>query len=138
MKKLILLVEDNEDILELTRMVLTCRGYEVVVAKNGLEAVEKAASKLPNLILMDLFMPLMDGIEATSRIRANPKTTHIPIVALTASERPKDRERCLAAGCDDYIPKPYTFQGLTADIERFLQEYETKQSLGSSLFQWSS
>jgi two-component system cell cycle response regulator DivK len=130
MKKLILLVEDNEDILQLTQLVLKTRGYEVAVAKNGLEAVEKAMSELPDLILMDLFMPVMDGIQATARIRSNAKTKDIPIVALTASARPNDRERSLAAGCDDFIAKPYTYHELIGLIENRLTDYIKKQPAG--------
>jgi two-component system cell cycle response regulator DivK len=130
MKKLILLVEDNEDILQLTQLVLKTRGYEVAVAKNGLEAVEKAMSELPDLILMDLFMPVMDGIQATARIRSNAKTKDIPIVALTASARPNDRERSLAAGCDDFIAKPYTYHELIGLIENRLTDYIKKQPSG--------
>jgi two-component system cell cycle response regulator DivK len=133
MKKLILLVEDNEDILQITRIVLKTRGYEVATAKNGLDAVERAASDLPDLILMDLFMPVMDGIEATSRLRSNPKTKNIPIVALTASGRPHDRERSMAAGCDDFIAKPYTYHDLIAYIEKLLAGRVTKQPSGEAI-----
>jgi two-component system cell cycle response regulator DivK len=132
MKKLILLVEDNEDILQLTKLVLKTRGYEVVTAKNGLDAVGKATSELPDLILMDLFMPVMDGIEATSRIRSNPKTKDIVIVALTASGRPSDQERSLAAGCDDFIAKPYTYQELLAFIENRLTHCTRRERSGEA------
>jgi CheY-like chemotaxis protein len=120
MKKLILLAEDNEDIRQITQMVLKSHGYEVSLAKNGLEAVEKATLEVPNLILMDIFMPVMDGIEAMSRIRSNRETKDIPIIALTATGRPQDTERCLAAGCHDFIGKPYSYRELIAVINNVL------------------
>ena len=126
MKRLILLVEDHTDLLEVTQKALEFRGYEVAAAKNGLEAVEMATARLPDLILMDVLMPVMDGIEATFRIRADSRTKDIPIITTTASARAEDRERCLAAGCDDFVSKPYTYIELTAVIERILKVRESK------------
>jgi CheY-like chemotaxis protein len=121
MKKLILIVDDAPDLIEILQLTLEFFGYEVLVAKNGLEAVEIAHLKLPDLIVMDMFMPLMNGIQATSLIRLNPKTKDIPILAATANAAAGDRERCLAAGCDDYISKPFTHQKLIAVINGLLK-----------------
>lgn len=126
MKKLILIVDDQPDLVELLQMTLEFFGFEVLVAKNGLEAVEITHLKLPDLIVMDIFMPVMDGIQATSLIRLNPKTKAIPILAATANAVTGDRERCLAAGCDDYILKPFSYQELAAAIEKLLKGRESK------------
>lgn len=107
-KKRILLVEDNVDAVEIMRLVMESLGYEVAVAKNGLEGVEMASSQAPDLIVMDILLPVMNGFEATSQIRKNPKTRKIPILAATALAAPGDRDRCLASGCDHYISKPFT------------------------------
>jgi two-component system cell cycle response regulator DivK len=132
MKNLILIVDDHPDLVELLQKALEFFGYEVLVAKNGSEAVEIAHSKLPDLIVMDIFMPLMNGIKATSLIRLNPKTKHIPILAATANAAEGDRERCLAAGCDDYIPKPFTYQKLIAVINELLK-CRGKQSMSEEI-----
>jgi CheY-like chemotaxis protein len=129
MRELILIVEDHADLLELSQKTLEFFGYEVLVAKNGLEAVEITHSKLPDLIVMDIFMPVMDGIRATSLIRLNPKTKDIPILAATANAAQGDRERCLAAGCNDYISKPFSYQNLIAVINGLLLERGEKQSM---------
>jgi two-component system cell cycle response regulator DivK len=131
MKKRILVVDDSPDLTELLQIVLEFSGYEAVVAQNGLEAVEIAHSKLPDLIVMDMFMPVMNGLQATSLIRLNPKTKHIPIVAATANATAGDRERCLAAGCNDYISKPFSHQKLVALIEEVLKRGR-KQSMSEA------
>jgi len=120
MKNRILLVEDNPATLEVMQEELELLGYEVTVAKNGVEAVEIAGTELPDLVIMDMLMPKMDGLEATSRIRENPKTQAVPILAATAKALPEDREKCLAAGCDDYIAKPFTHRELDAAIKKLL------------------
>ena len=120
MKKRVLLVEDHPDTVDVMTMELQLLGYEVTVAKNGLDAVEMATSGLPDLIVMDILLPKMDGFQASSRIRQNPNTQAIPILAATALYRDEDRERCLASGCDDYIPKPFTHRELGAHIHRLL------------------
>ena len=97
-------------------------GYEVTLARNGAEAVEIADSQLPSLIVMDILMPKMDGFEATAQIRNNPKTHSIPIIAATAKALRGDKEKCLAAGCDAYISKPFTYKQLGAAIEKVLKE----------------
>jgi two-component system cell cycle response regulator DivK len=106
MKPLILVVEDMEDNLELFRDVLQIAGYEVLCCTDGLTAVALTFSQHPALILMDISLPGIDGHEATRRIRANPPTAAIPIIAITAHAMPIDRERALAAGCSGYLAKP--------------------------------
>jgi CheY-like chemotaxis protein len=92
MKKRILLVEDNQPTMDVIQQELEFLGFEVTVAKHGIEAVEMADSQLPDLIVMDILMPKMDGLEATRRIRKNPRTQAIPILAATAKATPEDRE----------------------------------------------
>ncbi|OGQ80800.1 MAG: hypothetical protein A3G40_07910 [Deltaproteobacteria bacterium RIFCSPLOWO2_12_FULL_57_22] len=121
MKTRILLVEDNPATVEVIQQELEILGYDVVVAKNGVEAVELAASELPDLIIMDIALPKMDGLQAASRIRANPKTAAIPMLAATAKALPEDKKKCLAAGCDDYLPKPFTHSELNACIVSLLK-----------------
>lgn len=122
MKTRILLVEDNPATIEVMQQELELLGYDVVVAKDGVEAVELAATGLPDLIVMDIALPKLDGLQAASQIRANPKTKAIPILAATARALPEDRGKCLASGCDDYLAKPFTHRELGAAIERLLAE----------------
>lgn len=121
MKTKILLVEDNPATMEVMQQELEVLGYDVAVAKDGAEAVEMAGSELPDLIIMDMLMPKMDGSEAAARIRKNPKTQAIPILAATAKALPEDRDICLASGCDDYIAKPFSYRELHAAIEKLLK-----------------
>jgi two-component system cell cycle response regulator DivK len=116
----ILLVEDNEMNLDMLSRRLEKRGHQVLIATDGARGVELANSDQPNLILMDMSLPVMDGWEATRRIKGNPDTHHIPIIALTAHAIAGDRERCLEAGCDDYENKPVKFPQLIAKINTFL------------------
>jgi CheY-like chemotaxis protein len=102
----ILYVEDNDDNVYMLKNRLTRAGFTVVIATNGVQGVAMAASEHPDLIIMDLTLPDMDGWEATQRIKADPATTHIPIVALTANAMAGDREKAIAAGCDDFDTKP--------------------------------
>jgi two-component system cell cycle response regulator DivK len=104
MSKRILCVEDNPQNMRLVRKILTHQGYEVLEAENGLIGVQIALEQQPDLILMDVNLPDIDGLEATQRIKQ--KARQIPIVALTANAMFGDEERCLAAGCDGYISKP--------------------------------
>jgi CheY-like chemotaxis protein len=122
MKRRILLVDDNSMTIEVMKQELEFLGYEVMVAQNGLEAVEMASSELPDLIVMDILMPKMDGFHAASQIRENPKTRAIPILAATARAMPGDREKCLASGCNDYIAKPFTHKELGAAVKKLLKE----------------
>jgi CheY-like chemotaxis protein len=116
----ILVVEDNELNIDMLERRLKKRGYEVVVAVNGADACEKAQSELPDLILMDLSLPVIDGWEATRLIKADTKTSSIPVIALTASAMSGDREKALEAGCDEYETKPLDFQQLLAKMETLL------------------
>lgn len=122
MKKRILLVEDNMDMRELVSNGLTALGYEVMVARNGREAVELATAQLPDLLVMDIMLPDMNGLEVTSQIRKNPKTKGIPVLAATARVLPADREKCLESGCDGYIAKPFRLKELRAAIDKLLTD----------------
>ena len=113
----VLLAEDNEANLSSLRDYLLSKGYQVVVARNGEEAIARAREKRPDLILMDIQMPVMDGLEATRRIRADADLGRVPIIALTALAMRGDREQCLAAGVDEYLSKPVSFRGLVELIE---------------------
>ena len=117
--QIILLVEDNEDNIDTISAYLQAKGYHVIVARNGSEAIERIGEEKPDLILMDIQMPVMDGLEATRVIRANADAdiADIPIIALTALAMPGDRERCLEAGADDYVCKPVSFKGLVEMIK---------------------
>jgi two-component system cell cycle response regulator DivK len=120
MTPVILLVEDVEDNRELARFLLELEGYEVAEARNGLEAVERAAELRPALILMDLSLPEIDGFEATRRIQADPALAHIPIVAVTAHAMAGDRERVLAGGFVGYVAKPIEVGTFAGQVRRFL------------------
>jgi CheY-like chemotaxis protein len=102
-------------------LYLANRGYRVSLARNGVEAIERARQELPALILMDIQMPRMDGLEAMRHIRAEAHLGAIPIIALTALAMPGDRERCLAAGANDYLSKPVSLKGLVGIIESYLE-----------------
>ena len=116
----ILVVEDNELNIDMLERRLKKRGYEVVVAVNGADACEKAQSELPDLILMDMHLPVIDGWEATRLIKADAKTSAIPVIALTADAMSGDREKALEAGCDEYETKPLDFEQLLAKMETLL------------------
>lgn len=108
MKRKILIVEDDLDIVDLLQSQVKALGYDSIVAGNGKEAVDMATSQLPHLILMDIMLPVMDGLDATRQIRQNPTTRSIPIIAVTALSSRRDKEKCLQSGCDDYLSKPFT------------------------------
>lgn len=116
----ILLADDNQIMTETIADYLQAKGYQVVLAHNGLQAIDKARETHPDLILMDVQMPEMDGLEATRRIRADTEIAEIPIIALTALAKPHDKERCLEAGANDYLSKPISFKGLAATIKAWL------------------
>ena len=116
----ILVVEDNDENWDMISRRLQRRGYVVVHATNGQEAVDMAACERPDLILMDVSLPVMDGLEATRRIRARPETRTTPIIALTAHAMSGDRDRALQAGCDDYHAKPVELPHLLAQMEALL------------------
>ena len=116
----ILRVEDQEMNRDMLSRRLKKRGYEVSIAVDGAEGVDKARSESPDLILMDMSLPVMDGWEATRRIKKEAATSHIPIIALTAHAMDADRDRALEAGCDDYDTKPIELRRLLEKINRFI------------------
>lgn len=120
-KTVILLADDNEPNLSTLSSYLIARGYDIRIAKNGQEALEKAQSEKPDLILMDIQMPVMDGLEATKQIRQYPDLVSIPIIALTALAMKGDKEKCLAAGANDYLSKPVRLNQLVTTIQQLLR-----------------
>ena len=117
---LILLAEDNEANIQTFTSYLTAINYRIVVARNGIEAVAMAKSESPDIIIMDIQMPDMNGLQAISLIRADASIAAIPIIALTALAMAGDRERCLAAGANEYLAKPIKFRQLNNVIQRVL------------------
>jgi CheY-like chemotaxis protein len=116
----ILYVEDNDDNIFMLTHRLSRKGYEVVVAGDGEEGVARANEEQPALILMDLSLPVLDGWEATRRLKADPATQNIPVIALSAHAMPGDAEKALAAGCDDYDTKPVDMKRLLTKIAALL------------------
>lgn len=116
----ILLVEDNEMNRDMLSRRLLRKGFEVVLAEDGALGVARAASEAPELILMDMSLPVLDGWEATRRIKADPTTASIPVIALTAHAMAEDRDKALAAGCDDYDTKPIDLDRLLTKINAWL------------------
>ncbi|EAW37066.1 response regulator [Lyngbya sp. PCC 8106] len=121
----ILLVEDNEMNLDMLKRRLSRKGYELLIAVDGAQGVELSRSDQPDIILMDMSLPVMDGWQATREIRNYPNTKHIPVIALTAHAMAGDREKCMAAGCDDYDTKPIEFPRLLEKIETLLKKATT-------------
>ena len=117
----ILLVEDNELNRDMLSRRLMCKGYEVVLAGDGAEGVAAATAGRPDLVLMDMSLPVLDGWEATRLLKAAPETRSIPVIALTAHAMSSDREKALEAGCDDYDTKPVELPRLLEKIERLLR-----------------
>ncbi len=116
----VLLVEDNEMNRDMLSRRLVRRGFEVSVAVDGQQGVEMAASESPDIILMDMSLPVLDGWEASRRLKASPATQAIPLIALTAHAMSGDRDRAMQAGCDDYDTKPIEFPRLLEKIDRLL------------------
>jgi two-component system, cell cycle response regulator DivK len=116
----ILYVEDNDDNIYFLTRRLSRKGYDVVVAKDGQSGIEMAVKEKPDIILMDLNLPVVDGWEATRRIKATPEASRIPIIALTSHAMAGDEEKALAAGCDGYDTKPIDFARLQAKIAELL------------------
>jgi two-component system cell cycle response regulator DivK len=116
----ILVVEDNMDTYELMRFILERDGYETFLAMNGRDGLSAARKQKPDLILMDMSMPEMNGWEATRRIKKDPKTGSIPLIAVTAHALPGDRQRALDAGCNEYITKPMDLSELVEAVNRTL------------------
>ena len=122
MAKQVLVVEDNPDNRTLIVDILLSLNYKVHVAPNGVECLEQLKTLRPDLILMDLSLPKLDGWEATRRIKSNPELSRIPVIALTANAMLGDREKALEAGCDDYISKPVDLRELTSKLRHYLGE----------------
>jgi CheY-like chemotaxis protein len=121
----ILLVEDNAMNLDMLKRRLERRGFEVLVAQDGAEGVRVAVESQPRLVLMDISLPVMDGWEATRQLKAHPLTAGIPILVLTAHALSTDREKCFAAGADDYDTKPVDFKRLLDKISALIGEDST-------------
>ena len=121
----ILYVEDNDDNVYVVKSRLTRAGYTVLVAVDGQQGVDMALAERPDLILMDLSLPVLDGWEATRRLKAAPETKAIPVIALSAHAMAGDREKALAAGCDDYDTKPVELARLRAKIDTLLPRRES-------------
>ncbi|MCC2663223.1 MAG: response regulator [Geminicoccaceae bacterium] len=122
MTKRILVVEDQEDNRQIIRDLLTSAGYELVEAVDGEEGVRLAESERPDLILMDIQLPVLDGHEATRRIKQNPELRHIPIIVVTSYALSGDDQKAMAAGSDAYMAKPFSPRQLLATIRKFLPE----------------
>jgi two-component system cell cycle response regulator DivK len=120
MSKKILVVEDTEDNRQILRDLLGMAGYEMVEAHDGAQGVAMAAEHMPDLILMDIQMPVLDGYEATRRIKANPALVSIPIVAVTSYALSGDEQKARDAGCNDYIAKPYSPRQMLAKVREIL------------------
>jgi two-component system cell cycle response regulator DivK len=121
MGKVILIVEDDEKNLKLARDILQASGYETIEARDGRQAVQAARERLPDLILMDMRMPVMDGREATRQIKADPATCRTPVIALTASVMRGTEQGVLDAGCDGYLAKPFNIRDLLETIASHTQ-----------------
>jgi CheY-like chemotaxis protein len=118
----ILLVEDNEMNYDMLSRRLRRKGYDVLIATDGQAGIEMARAEMPALVLMDMSLPILDGWEATQQLKAASETRAIPVIALTAHAMPGDRDRALAAGCDDYDSKPVEFERLLGKIRELLHE----------------
>jgi two-component system cell cycle response regulator DivK len=120
MRATILYVEDNYDNRMLVRRVLEAEGYRVIEAEDGVQGIEWLLSQTPDLVLMDINLPEIDGYEVTKRFKQLPSMDKVPVIAMTANVMKGDREKTLAAGCDGYIPKPIDIDALPDQIARFL------------------
>ncbi|MGE3746178.1 MAG: response regulator [Sphingomonadaceae bacterium] len=120
MSRRILVVEDQEDNRQIIRDMLSASDYELADAENGVEALASVAKPKPDLILMDIQLPIMDGYEATRRIKAQPAMKDVPIIAVTSYALSGDEQKARDAGCDDFVPKPYSPRQLLAKIRQYL------------------
>jgi CheY-like chemotaxis protein len=120
----ILVVEDNLDNYELVHTILEIAGYDSFLAVNGRDGVDAARKQKPDLILMDMALPEMDGWDATKRIRGDPETAHIPLVALTVHSLPRERKRALDAGVDAYLSKPFDAHQFIQLVESTLENFK--------------
>lgn len=120
-KKQILYIEDNSENRLFVRRVLGTLGFEILEAEDGLSGIESAKANLPDLILMDIGLPDIDGLETTRRIKLNPALKKIPIIALTAAAMQGDAERAFSAGCDGYLTKPIGVAELRTEVQKYLK-----------------
>jgi CheY-like chemotaxis protein len=120
--ELILLAAPSIELADVLQITLGCLGYRVVIVRDGIDLVGAAISLGPDLIVMDVSMPEIDGFQVASVLRRNPATKRIPILATTAMITPETREKCLASGCNDHLPKPFTAKELVVAVERLLRE----------------
>ncbi|HEX2909083.1 MAG TPA: response regulator [Phototrophicaceae bacterium] len=124
----ILYVEDNPQNMRLVKKILMSAGYEVLEAEEGLTGVAIAAREQPDLILMDINLPDINGLEATARLKASPQMAWIPVIALTANAMHGDREHCIAAGCDGYLAKPVMKSELLSTVAAYLGQTVSQAS----------
>jgi CheY-like chemotaxis protein len=124
MSKRILVAEDSKDLADLMRFTLDFYGYEVLLTKDGVEAVDSAIALQPDLIILDMMMPKLDGFQAVLQLRQHPETKNIPILAASALTSPSNRAKCLASGCDEHLPKPFTTKDLADAVQRLLAASE--------------
>ena len=122
MGRVILIVEDDPKNLKLIRDLLQIKGYTTLEVTDGKQGVDMATEKMPDLILMDIQMPVMDGFEAISILKTDPVTKSIPIIALTAFAMQGDREKCMEAGCNDYITKPLDTRVFMTKVKEYLEK----------------
>jgi two-component system cell cycle response regulator DivK len=127
----VLVVEDNDKNLKLMRDLLRLRGYQVLEGRTAEQGLRLAAERTPDIVLMDIQLPDMDGISALKRLRTNPATAAIPVVALTAFAMKDDRERFLAAGFDGYLPKPIDIRALPDQVRAFIERGRQTPASGS-------
>ena len=120
----ILYVEDNDDNVYMLKNRLSRAGFTILIATNGVQGIAMASSEQPDLILMDLTLPDINGEEVTRRIKADPTTKRIPVIALTANAMAGDKEKALAAGCDEFDTKPVEFERLVATVRRLLADHK--------------
>ena len=120
MSKCILVVEDQEDNRQILRDLLTNAGFEMIEAENGVDAVASAQARRPDLILMDIQLPILDGYEATRRIKADPNLKSIPVIVVTSYALSGDEDKARLAGCDDYVAKPFSPRQLLAKIKEYV------------------
>jgi two-component system cell cycle response regulator DivK len=121
----ILLVEDHEEIWDFLTRRLKRRGHDVILATDGQEGVDKARAERPDIVLLDMNLPVMDGWTAAGILKASPETRDTPVIALTAHAMSGDREKAIAAGCDDYHPKPVDFSRLLTQIDALVSRAAT-------------
>ena len=119
-RPLVLIVEDHSELRQLYAQQLTLCGFDVIEAENGAEAIAYTAARVPDVVLMDLSMPVVDGWEATRRLKSDKRTAHIPVVALTAHDGSGELQRATRAGCDWFVPKPCPPDALIVEVRRVL------------------